>query len=622
MTEPRSLLGGRYSLGRPVLSSPGEQHWMAIEAVSGRLVVVAIADPGRLSTLEPAQNVRHRHLATVIDVVREVDPGSFPDSVRLPAGAGAAVAEHVPGKTLRAMLEHGPMHPGKAVAWVLRLVDAVQVLHSSGAVHGGISARSVIAEPERRPVAPLLSQLMVPAIGPYCPPERLRGGAESASDDVWALVAVLYTALTAKTPHSGSTREELLKAMLARPAPLSASGIKQPVLEEIILRGLAPERRSRATDLGELQSWLETWERDPTVTLPPRAPARAPARGLGDIAIGAAYGTTRDDGIVIDDGGFVDDRGGTLPPPPAPASFVTDSEPPTVLAQRPLGYAPVLDSRVAAAPPGLVPKPTTPRVQVPAPAQRRVSFNPFERKGSAWPWVLLAAGAGLAAAYALLSSSPKPVADAAPSSAPDVPIPRVAAASAPIKNADVTRDECVAQHFPPDAFEGRPDFAFVCEDAELPAMARRLGSMVLVADAPTQRDGAVGSDAGIAVDVLRLSGVRVPDAGTAFGSGLEWYELPAIAIIRKACCTNSSPVVLAETAGGCEKLQGAVRRMADDSARAMDLSPATRNYDKAVNCLIANRVKHPYAYGGAPSAASRAAFQQFLGRAAIISTKR
>jgi hypothetical protein len=620
MTEPRPLLGGRYSLGRPVLSSPGERHWMAIEAASGRLVVVAVAEPGRLSTLQPARSVRHRHLATVIDVLPEIPPDSFPESVRMPVGAGAAVAEHVPGKTLRAVLEHGPLHPAKAVAWVLRLVDAVQMLHSSGAVHGGISARSVIAEPEGRAIAPVLSQLIAPPVGPYCPPERLRGGVESASDDVWALIATLYAALTGRTPHTGGTREELLKAMVARPAPLSTFGVKEPVLEEIILRGLAPDRRSRATDLAEVQGWLDAWERDPTMTLPPRMPMRAAARGLGDIVAGAAYGTTRDDGIVIDDRGLEDDQGGTIPPPPPP--LVEDSEPPTVLAQRPLGYAPVLDSRVAAAPPGIVPKPAAPGIKALPSAQRRVSINPFERKGSALPWVLVAAGAGGAGVFLLVSPTSKPEANVAPSSAPEVPAPRVVPPSAPKKSADLTRNECVAQHFPPDAFEGQPDFAFVCDDTDFPATARRLSSLVLVGDAPPLRDGGAASDAGIALDVVRLSGMRVADAGVGSGSGLDWYELPATAIIRKACCSNSSPVILPETAGWCEQIQAVVRRMADDSARAMDLSPAARSYDKAVNCLIANREKHPYAYAGAPSATSRAAFQQFLGRAAIISTKR
>jgi hypothetical protein len=212
------LLGGRYSLERPLLSSPGDRRWMAIEAASGRLVVVAVFDPGRLSTLLPARGVKHRHLGTLIDIVKEFDPAAFPSDVKLPAGAGAAVAEHTPGRTLRAVLEGGALHPAKAVAWVLRLAEAVQLMHSAGAVHAAISPRSVIAEPEGRAIAPVLSQLIAPPIGGFCPPERLRGSAETASDDVWALCATLYTALTGKAPFSGSTRDALLKAMLGKPA--------------------------------------------------------------------------------------------------------------------------------------------------------------------------------------------------------------------------------------------------------------------------------------------------------------------------------------------------------------------------------------------------------------------
>jgi hypothetical protein len=609
MTEPRPLLGGRYSLERPVLSSPGERQWMAIEAASGRLVVVAIADPGRLSTLEPARNVRHRHLATLIDVVPEVPPDALAGNVALPAGAGAAVAEHVPGKTLRAVLERGALLPAKAVAWTLRLVDAVQVLHSSGAVHGGISPRSVIAEPEGRPIAPVLSQLIVPPIGAFCPPERLRGAAESASDDVWALVATLYAMLTGRPPHAGFTRDELLKAMLARPKPLASFGVHEPVLEEIILRGLAPERRSRATDLAEVQSWLDGWERDARMTLPPRAPARPAARAVGEVAA-TASGATRDDGIVVDDRELQDDQGRTIPPPPvAEARMSEQSEPPTVLAERPLGYSPVIDARVAAAVPGALPKPPTPR---------RLSVNPFERKNNVVPWLVMATIA-VSGGYLLLSSGSKPGAVATPSSAPEpAPLP-AAPRPLPKKGAELTRDQCVAQHFAPDAFDGQPDFTFVCEDGDFPAAARRLGGMVLAGDAAAVGDGGVG-DAGIALDVVRLTGMRAGDAGA--GSGLEWYELPATAIIRKACCQGSSPVSLPVAGGFCEELEAVVRRMADDSARATDLSPAARNYDKAVSCLVANRAKHPYAYGGPPSEQSRAAFQQFLGRAAIISTKR
>ena len=111
------------------------------------------------------------------------------------------------------------------------------------------------------------------------------------------------------------------------------------------------------------------------------------------------------------------------------------------------------------------------------------------------------------------------------------------------------------------------------------------------------------------------------DAGVK-GSGLDWYELPATAIIRRHCCAAAAPLTLPESAGWCEQLQSAVRRVADDSSKAVDLAPAARDFDKAVNCLFANKIARPYAYEKPPTDLNRAAFQQFLGRAAVSDARR
>jgi hypothetical protein len=127
--------------------------------------------------------------------------------------------------------------------------------------------------------------------------------------------------------------------------------------------------------------------------------------------------------------------------------------------------------------------------------------------------------------------------------------------------------------------------------------------------------GAAAIDAGAPVDVLKA------DAG-AKGSGLDWYELPATAIIRRHCCAAAAPLTLPESAGWCEQLQSAVRRVADDSGKAVDLAPAARDFDKAVNCLFANKIARPYVYDKPPTDLNRAAFQQFLGRAAVSDARR
>jgi serine/threonine protein kinase len=605
------MLGGRFSLERPLLSSESQQRWMAIEASSGRLVVVALAEPGRLSTF--GKGVTHRHLVGILDVVKEVDPKCFPPEVKLPLGAGFAVAEHLPGRSLRSLIEAGPLHPAKAVAWILRLADAVQALHAAGAVHGAISPRSVVAVPEGRAIAPVLSQLIAPAVGAFVPPERLRGAPESAADDVWALCATLYTMLTGKLPFPASTRDGLLKAMIGKPEPLFSSGLTEPVLQEIIARGLLGERRQRAIDLNELQALLDNWEREPTKMPPPRPPPRAAPRGLGDIVAGTAFGTGRDDGLLIDDAALPDDQGAPDKSRPAQVRLPPESVAPVVPVGAPLGQ---LEPEAVAQ--GM------PLLAAPVRAMpRRVSFNPFERKVSVWPWVLVAALAGGGGVYVTLAPSSKPDLPPPPPSADVLP----AAAPKPVlkRNADVVRNECVAQHFPSGSFDANTDFAFVCEDAEFAPTVRHLFSLShdpnAAADAGAAAGGGKLHDAGMPVEVVRLSGGRQSDGGVR-GSGLDWYELPATAIIRKTCCPNSSPVILPELSGWCEQLQSVVRRMADDSAKSVDLGPGARSFDRAVGCLFAGHVKHGYSYLTAPSPASRAVFQQFLSRAAIVSTRR
>ena len=597
---------------------------MAIEVASGRLVVVAICEPAKQSSLSAARGVTHRHLASLIDVVREIPAGTFPDRVKVPSGGVAGVAEHVPGKTLRSVLADGPLHAAKAVAWVLRLADAVQALHAVGSVHGAVSPRSVLAAPEGRAIAPVLSQLMAPAIGAFCPPERLRGAAEAPTDDVWALYATLYAALTGKAPFSGSTRDALLREMSKRPAPLSTFGVEEPALQEITAHGLVAERRGRAADLAELVEALDGWERDPKMLPPPAPPPRPAARGLGDIVGGTAFGTAREDGIVIDDTQLPDDQGRSADFP--------DDELATVMAKLPAAMLAGLAA--AAAKPATAPRATAAPNPPPQIAQqaaaaptvpKRLSLNPFARKPSLVPWVAAGVVAGGLAAYLLLArkSEPDPK-DQAPTAVRPSPA-RPAAKPTAKKDPDVARDECIVAHFPASSFEGRPDFSFVCKDGDFRETVGRLHAMVVVPDDADAGDASVGGDAsvadavpGLSVNLARADGTR---DGGAPGPVLGWYELPATAIIRKTCCPMATPVVLPEIRGKCEPLQTVVRRLADDSAKSADLAPGERSFDKAVGCIYAQHLRHGYKYER-PTPANRALFQQFLSRAAIIGARR
>lgn len=631
MADPRAPIAGRYVFAGLLKNSQPHERWLATEGESGKRFVVAVADAGRLTTLDSARGVKHRHLTGVVEVVREVDAASLPSGKPLPPGHGVAVAEFMPGKTLHSELAKGGMNPSKAVAWALRLAEAVQALHNAGAVHAALSPRSVIAVPEGRVMAPVLSQLVAPGIGPYCPPERLKGSAETAPDDVWALHATLYAALTRQAPYRAPTRDALLKQMLsAKPKPLTAFGIDEPALQEILDRGLAYEKRVRVTEIAELVQTLDGWERDPrTMPAKRQTPPRPQPRSLSEI-VGGGLGKDRDDGIVIDDASLPDDEGSELnPKPSAPA--------------HPAPTPPVPPATAQAAPPARMPPPVPPSAPrhptpdapfvppLPPPREqigsvpqlgsdpaipvaaavpqvaikKRISINPFERKRSIWPFVIVAAVAGGGGVYLAVAPDADPapkaktVETAAPIATQHAPQPEKKKLSA-----GEERDTCVASYFDQGAFEPTQNFSFLCAEGDFRDAASHLHQLVR----PT-----AGADAGIEAAKAE------PGAHT---SGLDWYELPAAAIIRRSCCESATPVTLPETPGWCEQLQAVVRRIADDSAKSGDLAPDARSFDKAVTCLFANKVARSYAYEKAPSDANRAAFQQFLSRAAISEARR
>jgi hypothetical protein len=422
-----------------------------------------------------------------------------------------------------------------------------------------------------------------------------------------------------------------------RPKPLSAFGIDEPALQEILDRGLSYEKRVRVTELSELIATLDGWERDPRAMpakrqIPPRPPA---SRNLGAIA-SASGGKDGDDGIVIDSASLPDDEGVELDPKPAvPPPVPAPARPPVALSPvapppgalppvvmppiaPPSASAPVLVAPLAPVAPaafGLGPQPIVSAPSLagvagaaPSPIKKKLSINPFERKRSVWPLVLIAAVVGGGGVYLAI----------APDAAPPLPVKEAPAAAAVLPkapqparqklSAGERRDSCVASYFDPGAFEAGQNFAFVCEDGDFRDVAQQLQRLVR----PTTRRG---DDAGSAPDATRV------DAG-ARASGLDWYELPAAAIIRKSCCDGATPVTLPPTPGWCEQLQTVVRRIADDSGKAGDLAPVARTFDRAVACLFANKVGKMYVYEKAPTDANRQAFQQFLSRAAISEARR
>jgi hypothetical protein len=549
---------------------PGAEQWVALDADTGRHVIVARAAAHRVGRFEAVKGEKHLYLAGVLDVVHSPAADSLPGSLVLSEGAALVVAEFVPGRTLLGLLRAGAIHPYKAVAWVLRLVDAVQAIHSRGGVHGAISPRVIVVEPVGRAIAPVLAQLVSPALGAYCSPERLDGYGPSPADDVWALHAMLYGALTATVPFPAGGGGAVLK-------PISDFGINEPVLGDLLGHGLARARRERTADLGYLAHALDAWERGRQPQPPPAPPRDEP--GLAKVS---------DDLIVLDDTELGPQESLEVP------EEETVRREPDAASETPLPAPQVRKSATRAAPP-------------PLPAARAAAAARPPTSSTRWP-VLAAIGVGAvvlaAGSFYFTLSRPRPSpATAEPSASAGGSTVPVASGGPPPSPAQALA-ACAKSFFPAEAFEGPVDFGFLCQDDDLRTQS---GALFTLGGGREAADAAAGTSArGPGGLMVRAS--KQEDLG--------WYELVAATIVRATCCKGAALPVLPKTEGWCQQLQAEVRNIAEATRKSGDLGPYTRRFDDAIMCLYATGTSRPYRYEKAPNEAQRKAFQLFLKNAA------
>lgn len=639
METPRAPVDGRYQFVEPIGYQGDGLRWLATDAETGERVVVAVVASARAAKLETTKGCLHENLAGVLDVIRRFTPDMVPGAV--PSGHALAVAEFVPGRTLVERLVSGGVNAPRAVAWWLRMAEAVGRVHARGGVITTISPYAMVAKPRGRAIPPVLTQLLTPSIAATLSPERLKGSAPTAADDVWALYASLYWALMGAPPYSGSSREELLGAMTKGEfAPLGASGIDEPVLQEILVRGLTADRNQRTMALDELKKSLDAWERG--LGLPPRPVRGVTPRSFSGIVSGGLSPAATLSEVVFEFSALPDNP---APEAPSEPKIAAPGQPEVAAAAVPAPEpAAAVQTPEPAAPPepAAAPEPAHQVRAQPAAPAKGPSVNPFAKKRAVWPYVAGIAALMLGgAAYFFVGSNSAPLAAPTPSAvgAPSPPADTAPAASAPQPaesssaasesetklTPEESTDACVASYFEDDTFVPGVQFGFVCEAGDHRDLTNKLYELS-EAKADLERKAAaheqapkVGKDeAGFKVDTV-TGDAGVEDVRRPLG----WYELLASAVIRKGCCPNAAPVTLPETKGWCEQLQDVVRDLAEDSSRSGDLSARVKRFDKAVDCLFANRVRRPYRYKTEPiTEQHEAAFQEFLAHAAVSDAKR
>jgi serine/threonine-protein kinase len=160
-------------------------------------------------------------------------------------------------RTLRQVLdEHGPLSRDEVLRVGRELLAGLRVVHDRGLVHCDVKAGNVMLGPgpaklidfgiAQPPHEGLEGDTSIGSLQ-YMSPEQLHGDALTAASDLFSLGAVLYEALTARTPYPGVTPEEV-SASHARGEVRPPSTIVEGVpgrLDEAILQALRRDPSGR-----------------------------------------------------------------------------------------------------------------------------------------------------------------------------------------------------------------------------------------------------------------------------------------------------------------------------------------------------------------------------------------
>lgn len=628
MRPPRPALLNRYAIDLPLDLGDAIQRFVGTDVTTGQTVVIAFVARGMLELLARARGAMHRHLAGILAVVESPPSAAFAGLCNAAPVGPAVVAELVRGRSLEQVVGGEPVPMDRAVAWSIRILEALQVLHQHHSVHGAVTAHAIVAEPRGRAIPPVLSCLVAPPLFAYASRERLAGAGPSEADDLWAVGLLLLRMLGGKLAGTESGQSNVGVELARLSTSLFGAAPFGRELETILQCALADDPSYRPNSAGAFLELLDGWERRiPLAEIPTYATAKPPALSVSQpqpVAWDRLQPEFQDGcarlQAVLD------------------AAENLRSVPPGVLERV---VPPPSRSGVEASERAIVASPQRPKAD---PVRRRMPSITLElasfRKQSKprpgkWLLVLLLLGAIAAAStYVFTQFSGRLAVSPAGSVAQSFLPSRSADTERPRLTARQEQAACIHSYFRPNSLVERADLDFVCSEEDLLIVNRRLHDELTVEPGLSvpNTNASVPSTAAVAEATAQkgMAGQGNSEApymiirSGAAGKGwqLGWYELVATGIIRQNCCREAAPIRLPETTGWCQQLQTVVRRIAAESVKVGDISPGVRAFDEAITCLLAQGRHLSYPYKTAPTSAQKSAFQQFLKHAAEVDARR
>lgn len=230
------IVAGRYRVGEFAGSSPRGTFYRAKHASLGFSVTLQVLGPevarDSLTWRRFARELRALGALHNQHVVRVHDAGTLPSGVRF------LITEPLEGEDLATRLASEPLPTALAVDYLCQVCSALSDAHGLGIVHRNVRPENVFLARSRadQPVVKLLDfgvalflsdarQLTIPGCGYVSPlylsPEQLRNpnGVDHRSD-LWAVGVLAFEALVGRSPFTGFSTAQTLRALTEGPMPL------------------------------------------------------------------------------------------------------------------------------------------------------------------------------------------------------------------------------------------------------------------------------------------------------------------------------------------------------------------------------------------------------------------
>ncbi len=213
-----------------------------------------------------AATLNHPNILTVHEILRS-------------EGVPCLVTEYVEGRTLRDLLQSGPLSLKSALSITHQLAKALAAAHERRVIHRDLKPENVMVRPDHlvkvldfgiarqlpmegndgahdRNVNALTNPGQIQGTLWYMSPEQLRGGPVDARSDLFSLGCVIYEMMTGRPPFARSTGADSIAAVLHElPPDLRAEFPAVPAsLSQIVRRLLAgnpADRHQSAQDVLE-----------------------------------------------------------------------------------------------------------------------------------------------------------------------------------------------------------------------------------------------------------------------------------------------------------------------------------------------------------------------------------